>query len=159
MSSTNKIINFDEIIIVFYVSERQSKTEATGDTLKEAQSINQSLSALGNVINALTTGKKHVPYRDSLLTQLMADCLGGNAKTLMFVNVSPAQFNAAETNAALMFARRCKRVQNAATVQASDPEVAKLKAKVAQLQARFGSGVPLVAARMPRLGGLTKAKQ
>ena len=71
-------------------SERMAKTGATGDTAKEAQSINRSLSALGNVISALSTKSAHVPYRDAMLTQLMRDCLGGNAKTLMFVNISPA---------------------------------------------------------------------
>jgi hypothetical protein len=75
-------------------SERVSKTGATQDRLKEALSINKSLSALGNVISALGDGKKkHIPYRDNKLTMLMEDSLGGNAKTLMFVNVSPADYN------------------------------------------------------------------
>lgn len=65
-------------------SERQSKTGATGDRLKEATKINLSLSALGNVISALVDGKsKHIPYRDSKLTRLLQDSLGGNTKTLM----------------------------------------------------------------------------
>ena len=61
-------------------SEKQSKTGATDDRLKEAQAINKSLSALGNVISALSTGEKYIPYRDNKLTQLMSDSLGGNAK-------------------------------------------------------------------------------
>ena len=66
-------------------SERQGKTGATGDTLKEGAKINLSLTALGNVINALVDGKKggHIPYRDSKLTRLLQDSLGGNTKTLM----------------------------------------------------------------------------
>lgn len=65
-------------------SERQAKTGATGDRFKEATKINLSLSALGNVISALVDGKnKHIPYRDSKLTRLLQDSLGGNTKTLM----------------------------------------------------------------------------
>ena len=78
-------------------SERADKTGATAETLKEAMSINKSLSALGDVISALSTGEKHIPYRNNTLTQLMSDSLGGNAKTLMFVNVSPADYNAVST--------------------------------------------------------------
>ena len=76
-------------------SERQSKTEATGDRLKEGAKINLSLTALGNVINALVDGKKggHIPYRDSKLTRLLQDSLGGNTKTLMIASVSPAADN------------------------------------------------------------------
>ena len=68
-------------------SERQSKTGATGQRLKEATKINLSLTALGNVISALVDGKStHVPYRDSKLTRLLQDSLGGNTKTVMIAN-------------------------------------------------------------------------
>ena len=71
-------------------SERQSKTQATGDRLKEATKINLSLSALGNVISALVDGKsQHIPYRDSKLTRLLQDSLGGNTKTVMCANCGP----------------------------------------------------------------------
>ena len=86
---------------------------ATGLQLKEAQSINKSLSALGDVINALTSGNKHIPYRNHPLTMLMSDSMGGNAKTLMFVCCSPASFNCSETTNSLDFAKRCKNVTNA----------------------------------------------
>ena len=67
-------------------SERQSKTGATGDRLKEATKINLSLSALGNVISALIDARsQHIPYRDSKLTRLLQDSLGGNTKTVMYV--------------------------------------------------------------------------
>jgi len=92
--------------------ERVSKSGATGQQLKEAQSINKSLSALGDVISALTSGSGHVPYRNHPLTMLMSDSLGGSAKTLMFVCSSPADYNRGESSNALDFARRCKNVTN-----------------------------------------------
>lgn len=87
-------------------SERQSKTGATGERLKEATKINLSLSALGNVISALVDGKcKHIPYRDSKLTRLLQDSLGGNTKTLMVACISPAEYNYDETLSTLRYAR------------------------------------------------------
>jgi len=75
-------------------SERQSKTKAEGQTLEEAKKINSSLTSLGNVITALVDEKcKHVPYRESKLTMLLKDSLGGNAKTLMLCALSPADDN------------------------------------------------------------------
>ena len=75
-------------------SERASKTGVTGDGMKEATKINLSLSALGNVISALVDGKTHhIPYRDSKLTRLLQDSLGGNTKTIMIAAVSPADYN------------------------------------------------------------------
>ena len=82
-------------------SERQSKTQATGDRLKEATKINLSLSALGNVISALVDGKsQHIPYRDSKLTRLLQDSLGGNTKTVMCANCGPAGAMSASRGAA-----------------------------------------------------------
>jgi len=91
-------------------SERLSKTGASGDTLKEAQSINKSLSALGNVLNTLARKEAHVPYRDSKLTYLLQDSLGGNSKTLMLCAVGPARENSSETVNSLNFASRAKAV-------------------------------------------------
>ena len=91
-------------------SERLSKTDASGQTLKEAQSINKSLSALGNVLNTLASKQSHVPYRDSKLTYLLQDSLGGNSKTLMLVAVGPAKENSSETVNSLNFASRAKLV-------------------------------------------------
>jgi len=90
-------------------SERVSKTDAKGQRLKEAQAINKSLSAFGDVISALG-GKKgsHVPYRNSKLTYLLQDSLSGNSKVLMFCNVSPAAYNVGETLCTLQFAERCR---------------------------------------------------
>lgn len=90
-------------------SERVGKTDATGERLKEAQNINKSLSALGDVINALGNKKAtHVPYRNSKLTFLLQDALGGNSKVLTFVNISPAIYNVGETVCSLNFASRCR---------------------------------------------------
>ena len=71
-------------------SERVGRTGSTGDRLKEAQSINKSLSALGDVIQSLAQKTAHIPYRNSKLTHLLQDSLGGDSKTLMMVQVSPA---------------------------------------------------------------------
>ncbi|KAI9145064.1 P-loop containing nucleoside triphosphate hydrolase protein [Paraphysoderma sedebokerense] len=94
-------------------SERQNKTGATGDRLKEAAKINLSLSALGNCISALVDGKSsHIPYRDSKLTRLLQDSLGGNAKTLMIATMSPASYNYEETLSTLRYANRAKNIKN-----------------------------------------------
>jgi hypothetical protein len=84
-------------------SERIKKSGSEGSQLKEAQSINKSLSALGDVISALSSGGQHIPYRNHKLTMLMSDSLGGNAKTLMFVNVSPVESSLDETHNSLMY--------------------------------------------------------
>lgn len=108
-------------------SERQSKTHAHGDRLKEATKINLSLSALGNVISALVEGKSnHVPYRDSKLTRLLQDSLGGNTKTVMIAAISPADFNFDETLTTLRYASRAKNIKNKPRVN-MDPKDALLK--------------------------------
>merc|ERR1719158_2045732 len=94
-------------------SERQSKTMATGIRLKEAAKINLSLSALGNVISSLVDGKaKHIPYRDSKLTRILQDSLGGNTKTTMIANCGPADYNYDETLTTLRYANRAKNIKN-----------------------------------------------
>ena len=121
-------------------SERVGKTGATADRLREATSINKSLSALGNVISALSTGAAFVPYRDNKLTQLMSDSLGGNAKTLMFVNFSPVEYNVDETHAALVYAARVKLITNSAEKQLETVEIRRLKAVIAKLRGGGGGG-------------------
>jgi hypothetical protein len=108
-------------------SERQSKTGATGDRFKEATKINLSLSALGNVISALVDGKsKHIPYRDSKLTRLLQDSLGGNTKTLMVAAISPAADNYEETLSTLRYANRAKNIKNKPKIN-EDPKDALLR--------------------------------
>ena len=108
--------------------------QATGERLKEAKSINMSLSALGDVISALSTGEKFVPYRNNLLTRLLQDGLGGNAKTLMFVNISPADYNSEETCTSLQYAQRVKMITNDAAKASESAEVAKLKGVISDLK-------------------------
>ena len=115
-------------------SEKVKSTGATGQTLKEAQMINQSLSALGNCINALTDAtRSHVPFRDSQLTFLLKDSLGGNTKTALMVACSPAAINGEETYGTLKFAQRAKMVQNNVSVNA-EMSVSQLKEMVDALQ-------------------------
>ena len=97
-------------------SERISKTGAEGGTLTEAQNINKSLTCLGNVINALTDGSSHVPYRDSKLTRMLQESLGGNSKTSLIITCSPSTFNKEETVSTLRFGQRAKQIKNKAKV-------------------------------------------
>ncbi|VDN11131.1 unnamed protein product, partial [Dibothriocephalus latus] len=97
-------------------SEKVSKTGAEGAVLDEAKNINKSLSTLGNVINALVEGNSHVPYRDSKLTRILKESLGGNAKTTIVICVSPAEYNRGETNSTLLFGMRAKSIKNVVTV-------------------------------------------
>ena len=95
-------------------SERIRITGATGQQLEESKKINKSLSCLGNVINALTDqkGRIHVPYRDSKLTRLLEDSLGGNCKTTMLAMISPAHESFSESLSTLHFAQRAKKIKN-----------------------------------------------
>lgn len=133
-------------------SERQSKTGATGERLKEATKINLSLSALGNVISALVDGRSgHIPYRDSKLTRLLQDSLGGNTKTVMVANIGPADYNYDETMSTLRYANRAKNIKNKPRIN-EDPkdamlrefqtEIARLKAQLQGAQGAAGSPQP-----------------
>ncbi|KAK1946790.1 Kinesin-like protein KIF3A [Phytophthora citrophthora] len=135
-------------------SERQSKTGATGDRLQEANKINLSLSALGNVISALVDGKsKHIPYRDSKLTRLLQDSLGGNTKTVMIANCGPADYNYEETLTTLRYASRAKNIKNKpkinedpkdAVIREFQEEIEALKAKLLAIEKQASEGVSSV---------------
>ncbi|KAH1202713.1 Kinesin-like protein KIN-14Q [Glycine max] len=92
-------------------SERVAKTEVHGDGLKETQNINRSLSALGDVISALATKSSHIPFRNSKLTHLLQDSLGGDSKALMFVQISPNENYLSETICSLNFASRVRGIE------------------------------------------------
>ncbi|KAG8090301.1 hypothetical protein GUJ93_ZPchr0011g27520 [Zizania palustris] len=117
-------------------SERVDKSEVVGDRLKEAQHINKSLSALGDVIASLAQKNAHVPYRNSKLTQLLQDSLGGQAKTLMFVHIAPEPDAVGESISTLKFAERVATVElGAAKSNKEGGEVKDLKEQIACLKA------------------------
>ncbi|XP_078336848.1 kinesin-like protein KIF28 isoform X14 [Crassostrea virginica] len=131
-------------------SERADSTGATGDRLKEGANINKSLSALGNVISALadlsmgTKKKIMVPYRDSILTKLLQNALGGNSKTIMIAALSPADINYDETLSTLRYADRAKKIKNKAVVNENplDKLIRELKEENERLKkAMEGGGV------------------
>ncbi|KAH8075528.1 hypothetical protein JL721_1540 [Aureococcus anophagefferens] len=123
-------------------SERASKTGAEGSTLKEGAAINQSLMALGGVINALSEGAPFVPYRNSKLTRLLQESLGGNAATIMVANCSPADYNAEETTGTLRYASRAKKIQNKVTRNEDVHEkvIRELQEEIDRLRAALEAG-------------------
>lgn len=120
-------------------SERAKRTGASGATLKEGISINKGLLCLGNVISALTEDSKkstHVPYRDSKLTRILQDSLGGNAKTYMIACISPAEINFEETLNTLKYASRARHIKNKPIIN-RDPQsalIAQLRQEVFSLK-------------------------
>lgn len=122
-------------------SERLNKTKATGSRAQEGISINKSLSTLSKVIEALVTHQLHIPYRESSLTRLLKDSLGGNARTVMIACVSPADSNCSETLSTLRWAGQARKIQNKPVVN-MDPataEILKLKQRVAELEEMLGT--------------------
>ncbi|KAL6504271.1 hypothetical protein OROGR_026194 [Orobanche gracilis] len=125
-------------------SERAKRTGADGTRLQEGIHINKGLLALGNVISALGDDKKrkeggHVPYRDSKLTRILQDSLGGNSKTIMIACISPADTNAEETLNTLKYANRARNIQNKAIIN-RDPAAAqsqRMQSQIEQLQAEL----------------------
>jgi kinesin family protein 5 len=117
-------------------SEKVGKTGASGQTLEEAKKINKSLSSLGNVINALTDAKStHIPYRDSKLTRILQESLGGNSRTTLIVNCSPSSYNDAETISTLRFGERAKTIKQKAKIN-EELSPAQLKAMLKKAQSQ-----------------------
>lgn len=118
-------------------SERSKKTQAVGEQFKEGVKINQGLLALGNVISALGSSNpndnKHISYRDSKLTRLLQDSLGGNSITLMIACVSPADYNCDETIGTLRYADRARKIKNKPVVN-EDPKTAEINRLKAEIQ-------------------------
>jgi kinesin family protein 4/21/27 len=120
-------------------SERVKRTEAEGDVLRQGISINLGLLSLGKVISALTEDshkKGHVPYRDSKLTRILQDSLGGNARTYMIACISPAEVNEEETLSTLRYASRARNIKNKPVVN-RDPQsalIASLRDEVTHLK-------------------------
>ncbi|XP_027172965.1 kinesin-like protein KIN-14F [Coffea eugenioides] len=116
-------------------SERVDKSEAVGERLKEAQHINRSLSALGDVISSLAQKTSHIPYRNSKLTQVLQDSLGGHAKTLMFVHINPMVNAIGETVSTLKFAERVASIDlGAARSNKESGEIREFKDEITNLK-------------------------
>eukprot|EP01017_Pseudomicrothorax_dubius_P031054 TRINITY_DN3924_c0_g2_i10.p1 TRINITY_DN3924_c0_g2~~TRINITY_DN3924_c0_g2_i10.p1 ORF type:complete len:797 (+),score=221.75 TRINITY_DN3924_c0_g2_i10:558-2948(+) len=115
-------------------SERVSKAGTSAKQMNEAKSINKSLTALGDVIsslaNATASSKSFIPYRNNKLTMLMKDSLGGNAKTLMFVNVSPVEYNVEESIMSLSYATRVKSITNESVKNVESKDIMVLREKL-----------------------------
>ncbi|GAA5911113.1 uncharacterized protein JCM6883_004273 [Sporobolomyces salmoneus] len=139
-------------------SERLKRTSALGDRAKEGISINAGLSSLGNVISALgdpTKKATHIPYRDSKLTRLLQDSLGGNSKTMMIACVSPTEYNLSETLSTLKYANRARNIKNRAEINEvevgwDDVEhlqrtILKLRAELSVIKSGDGAGMASIA--------------
>uniref|UniRef100_A0A8B9L8I6 Kinesin-like protein n=1 Tax=Astyanax mexicanus TaxID=7994 RepID=A0A8B9L8I6_ASTMX len=135
--SENSVFRISKLHLVDLAgSERQKKTKAEGDRLKEGISINRGLLSLGNVISALGDESKKgsfVPYRDSKLTRLLQDSLGGNSHTLMIACISPADSNIEETINTLRYADRARKIKNKPVLNI-DPQAAEMKRLKQQVQ-------------------------
>ena len=120
-------------------SERIAKTGAEGMRMKEGTAINKSLLTLGTVINKLSEGVQsaggHIPYRDSKLTRILQPSLGGNAKTAIICNITPAAIHADESHSTLRFASRAKSVVNRATINEVMSDAALLKRQQKEIEA------------------------
>jgi len=157
---TNKVTQTKKMSKLMMVdlagSEKTRKTQATGKRLDEAKQINKSLSALGYVINALTTGKRHVPYRDSKLTRLLSDSLGGNSKTCIIVTCSPCDWNIEETISTLRFGVNCKRVKNTPMIN-EELSIAEYKSLLEKKKGRENRLMQKIATFQSQVDSLKKA--
>jgi kinesin family protein 5 len=141
INQTNKAEGVSKVGKLYLVdlagSEKISKTGATGHTLEEAKIINKSLTTLGRVINNLTDGKStHIPYRESKLTRVLQESLGGNSKTCLIITCSPSIYNESESLSTLRFGERAKKIKNKPKIN-KEITVAELQKLVAQLKEKL----------------------
>ena len=141
INQTNKAEGVSKVGKLYLVdlagSEKISKTGATGHTLEEAKIINKSLTTLGRVINNLTDGKStHIPYRESKLTRVLQESLGGNSKTCLIITCSPSIYNESESLSTLRFGERAKKIKNKPKIN-KEITVAELQKLVTQLKEKL----------------------
>lgn len=137
-------------------SEKVAKTGASGETLEEAKSINKSLTTLGKVILALTDKKStHIPYRESKLTRMLSESLGGNSKTCMVITCSPHSYNAHETLSTLQFGARARNIQNAPKInkEYTVPELKRLLEKAELKIEALQTKIKVLLRKIQELGG------
>ncbi|KAF1825351.1 kinesin-domain-containing protein [Dissoconium aciculare CBS 342.82] len=140
-------------------SEKVGKTGASGQTLEEAKKINKSLSALGMVINALSDGKSsHIPYRDSKLTRILQESLGGNSRTTLIINCSPSSYNDDETMSTLRFGERAKTIKQKAKVN-EELSPAQLKALLKKAQSQVTTFESYIHSLESEVGNWRKGEQ
>ncbi|KAK2984088.1 hypothetical protein RJ640_028552, partial [Escallonia rubra] len=127
VTKNNRVKTGKLILVDLAGSEKVEKTGAEGRLLEEAKTINRSLSALGNVINALTSGAQgkanHIPYRDSKLTRILQDALGGNSQTALLCCCSPSTSNASESLSTLRFGARAKHIKASPHITCKDDKL------------------------------------
>ena len=137
-------------------SEKIDKTGAKGQTLEEAKKINLSLTTLGMVITALTDkSKKHIPYRESKLTRILSESLGGNSKTCLVITCSPHPYNEQETLSTLRFGTRARSIKNKAIVnrEYTIPELKKLLEKAEKEIELKQMQIDVLTQELEKLGG------
>ncbi|KAG4075269.1 hypothetical protein HA402_003060 [Bradysia odoriphaga] len=145
---TNKLNNQKNLVKLSMIdlagSERAASTKCIGQRFKEGASINKSLLALGNCINKLADGSKHIPYRDSNLTRIIKDCLGGNCRTVMIANVSPSSLTYDDTYNTLKYAGRARKIKTTLSINMVKSNVPK-EILVKQLNGKLDENVRLLA--------------
>lgn len=140
-------------------SEKVGKTGASGQTLEEAKKINKSLTSLGMVINALSDGKSsHIPYRDSKLTRILQESLGGNSRTTLIINCSPSAYNYDETVTSLRFGERAKTIKQKAKVN-EELSPAQLKALLKKSQGTLTTYEGYISSLEAEVGAWRKGDQ
>ena len=148
--TSNGISKSGKLVLVDLAgSDMARKSKVQGQQLEEAKAINKSLSALGNVINALSEGSAHIPYRDSKLTRILQDSLGGNSRTLLIVAISPSSFNASETVSTLRFAVRAKTIENKVMANTQRTDTSSREAKLLALLAEKDAVIAALQAPPP----------